>query len=302
MRAPVALFCFNRPQHLKETIQALRNNVGAFETECLVFSDAPKKESDVDRVEEVRKFLKTIDGFKTVQIIERKENLGLSKSIITGVSDLLNRFGRVIVLEDDLVTSPYFLTYMDEALTHYEDEKRVCSVNGYCYPIKTKLPETYFRRGADCWGWGTWKRAWEQFEPDGKTLLQRLRTQKLEHEFDEGGSYPYVQLLELQVKGQVDSWAIRWQASMFLKDYLTLYPGRSLVQNIGMDGSGTHCGTNEALKTSVSTSPIQVRGIPVREEPEVIAKTRHYLMHLNDPPSLFQRVISKGRRALKGIR
>ena len=143
-------------------------------------------------------------------------------------------------MEDDLVTSPHFLQYMNESLDLYQQEERVISIHAYMYPVKEELPETFFLRGADCWGWATWKRSWQLFESDGAKLLEQLNSQNLTREFNFNGSYPYVRMLKDQIKRRNNSWAIRWYASAFLANRLTLYPGASLVQNIGHDGSGVH--------------------------------------------------------------
>jgi GT2 family glycosyltransferase len=173
--APVALFTYNRPDHTKRTIESLLNNELADKTDIFIFCDAAKKTEDKNKVDEVRSFLRTINGFKNIEIIERTANLGLAKSIISGVTDVINKFGKIIVLEDDMITSRYFLSYMNKALNIYDIETDVISIHGYVYPVKNRLPETFFLKGADCWGWATWKRGWDLFEADGKKLLRKLK-------------------------------------------------------------------------------------------------------------------------------
>jgi hypothetical protein len=216
-------------------------------------------------VDSVRKYLKTITGFKKVTIIEREGNLGLANSIISGVTEIVNRFGRVIVLEDDLVCSPYFLKYMNEALDFYEKEDTVISIHGYVYPVAGKLPETFFLKGADCWGWATWKRGWDLFEPDGKKLLDGLSKRNLRKEFDFNGTFPYTKMLKDQIRGKNNSWAIRWHSSAFLNGKLTLYPGMSLIRNIGTDESGTHSGKTDMYDVAISRDPVPVSEIPIEE-------------------------------------
>lgn len=240
MAAPIALFVYNRPSHTKLAISALANNTHAKESDLIIFSDGPRFYSDRKLVDEVRSFIRTINSFKSVRIVESKFNKGLAESIIDGVTEILETSESIIVLEDDLITSPYFLQYMNEALDLYQYEGKVISVHAYIYPVKGKLPETFFIRGADCWGWATWKRGWQLFESDGAKLLKRLKSQNLTREFDFNGSYPYTKMLKDQIKGRRNSWAIRWYASAFLANRLTLYPGTSLVRNIGHDGSGVH--------------------------------------------------------------
>ncbi len=262
--SPIILFVYNRPWHTEQTVEALKKNKVASESNLFIFSDGPKVENDAN-VRKVREYTRTIDGFKSVTIIEREKNLGLANSVIAGVTEIVNRFGKVIVLEDDLVTSKYFLKFMNDALDFYEHEEKVISIHGYIYPVKSKLPETFFLKGADCWGWATWKRGWRIFNSNGNELLKRIKEQDIHNEFDFNGAYPFTDMLEAQVKGKVDSWAIRWHASAFLKGKLTLYPCRSLVSNIGMDNSGTHCGENKEFDNSLSEYRVEVQKIEVVE-------------------------------------
>jgi len=240
--APIVLFAYNRPEHTRWTLEALQKNELADESDLYFFSDGAKNETAKQQIVQVRNYIRSVTGFRKVEIIERSENWGLARSIISGVTEIVNKYGKIIVLEDDLVASPFFLKYMNEALDLYEREDNVISIHGYIYPVKEKLPETFFLRGADCWGWATWKRGWEIFEPDGNKLLMELKDKKLTKEFDFDGSYPYVKMLEDQIADKNNSWAIRWYASAFLANKLTLYPGESLVHNSGFDGSGTHSG------------------------------------------------------------
>lgn len=240
--APIALFVYKRPGHTQRTVTALRRNELAAESDLVVFCDGPTDSVESrQQVQEVRRYVATIDGFKSVRIVESTANLGLAKSIVNGVSATVADFGRVIVLEDDMVTSRHFLEFMNGALDLYESDTEVISIHGYVYPVREVLPETFFLRGADCWGWATWERGWSLYEPDGEKLLQRLTSEKLDNAFDFDGTRRFTRMLKDQIAGRNDSWAIRWYASAFLRQKLTLYPGRSLVHNIGMDASGTHC-------------------------------------------------------------
>lgn len=264
--APIALFAYNRPWHTRQTVEALLRNAEAPQSALYVFSDGPRDGSASRSVAEVRSYIRNIAGFKSVDIVEREINFGLARSIIDGVTRVCEEHGRVIVVEDDLVTSPYFLAYMNAALALYEYDESVISIHGYVYPVKAVLPETFFLRGADCWGWATWKRGWELFEPDGSALLKELMQRQLTHRFDFDGTYPYAKMLRNQIRGKNNSWAIRWYASAFLRDKLTLYPGRSLVLNIGHDSSGKHCSTTDAYRSEISNFPVEVRQIDVDED------------------------------------
>jgi hypothetical protein len=276
--APIVLFTYNRPWHLMQTVSALLKNSLVSESEIFIFSDGPKNEDDESKVAEVRKYIKTIKGFKRVEIIERDKNWGLANNIIDGITKVVNQYGKVVVLEDDLITSPYFLKFMNDGLNIYEEEEKVISVHGYVYPIKG-LPEIFFLRGADCWGWATWKRGWDLFEKDGKKLLDELEKRKLTKLFDFKGAYPYTKMLKEQVEGKVDSWAIRWYASAFIHEKLTLYPGISFVKHIG--DLGTHVKGNVwRLDVKLLEKPIFVKRIPPIEDPEVRKKIEDFLFRI----------------------
>jgi hypothetical protein len=259
--APIALFAYNRPFHLRQTVEALQKNDLASTSHLHIFCDSANSPVNQQSVQGVRTYAKTVAGFAKVFTREQTRNLGLANSIISGVTNLAGEHGRVIVLEDDLVTSRWFLRFMNEGLAFYADEPRVASIHGYVYPVNDELPETFFIRGADCWGWATWDRAWACFNSDAGALLERLRELQLEQSFDYGGAAQNVRMLKEYLAGQNDSWAIRWHASTFIANKLTLYPGRSLVRNIGFDGSGTHC------KTQSNDHDVELAQRPVTIEP-----------------------------------
>lgn len=295
--APVALFVYKRPRHTQKTVEALRANSLANKTDLYIFSDGPRTEQDGEFVQQVRNYIAEVKGFKSINIIERYENHGLSRSIIDGVSHLCRERGRVIVLEDDLVVSPFFLEFMNDGLDLYEKNENVISIHGYSYPTLHKLPELFFLRGADCWGWATWRRGWDLFEADGSKLLSRLRACGLRKEFDFNGTYPYTRMLQDQVRGKNDSWAIRWYASAFLEKRLTLYPGRSLVHNIGNDSSGTHCGSSGDFAGMLTSEPIKVWKLPT-EESEA-ARRQFEMFFMNIRPAWHQRLKRRTSRLLR---
>jgi hypothetical protein len=261
-----------------QTISALQKNELSNKSNLFIFSDGWKTEEDKQKVVNVREYLKTIKGFKKLEIIERDKNWGLTSNIINGVTRIVNEYGKVIVLEDDLVISPYFLKFINDGLNIYEEEEKVISVHGYVYPIKG-LPEIFFLRGADCLGWATWKRGWDLFEKDGKKLLDELEKRKLTKLFDFNGAYPYTKMLKDQVEGKVDSWAIRWYASAFIHEKLTLYPGISLVKHIG--DLGTHIkGNSWWLDVELSEKPIFIKKIPPIEDPQIRKKFENFLFRM----------------------
>lgn len=261
--ATVALFVYNRPSHTRQTVEALLMNQLAKVSDLIIFSDAPKSEEQAEAVLAVRDYIHKIEGFKSVTIIEREKNFGLARSIIEGVTSVVNECGRIIVLEDDLVVAPHFLDFMNEALEVYAGEDRVMHISGYMYPTgNTALPETIFLRVSSCWGWATWARAWNAFNPDAQNLLDTLRAKKLEYEFDVHGAVSYVKMLQNQASDGIDSWAIRWYASVFLNGGLCLHPAISLVRNIGHDGTGVHCGSS----TMYDVPALNVKPIIARQD------------------------------------
>jgi hypothetical protein len=185
--------------------------------------------------------------------------MGLAANIIDGVTQVVNEYGRIIVLEDDLLTSSFFLKYMNEALAMYEDVDEVISVHGYVYPIKRQLPENFFLIHTDSLGWGTWKDKWVYFNPNGEELLRQLTQKRLLRQFNFDESYDFAKMLRRQIKGENNSWAIRWYASAFLENKLSLFPGRSLVFHNGGDNTGTNCVYESWLDVDLSESPINLR-------------------------------------------
>lgn len=263
MRAPILLFAYDRPVHVRRTVKALQGNDLSSLSDLIVFSDGAASLSQQAKVDEVRSCLANITGFRSITIHHRLHNYGLAKSIIEGVTQVLSEYDRVIVLEDDMVTSPFFLNYMNEALERFAEDERVVSVHGWRFPTDKVLPEAFFLHGADCWGWGTWARGWKLFNSNGQELLDEIDRRGLRNVFDFNGTYPYSRMLEDQIKGANNSWAIRWYASAFLAGKLTLYPGRSLVHNIGNDNSGTHGGKTDRLDVKLSSTPIDLQHVSV---------------------------------------
>lgn len=292
--APIAVFAYKRPEHLRRTVQALLANPEAASSHLTVFCDGPRSEADLADVQAVRALAKSIQGCASLDVVESGTNLGLAGSVIRGVGEMLRHRDRVVVLEDDLVVGPHFLRYMNDAMRCYAEDERVVSIHGYLYPVTARLPETFFLRGADCWGWATWQRAWRCFRPDAVDLLADMRRRRLERRFDLDGAYPYTRMLEDCIKGRNDSWAIRWHASVFLNGGLTLYPGSSQVQNIGADGSGVHVAHTRSFEHVNWGREIKVGGIAVEESLEARRAVGAYLSTLR--PTFTRRVLGQLRR------
>lgn len=276
---PVALFAYDRVDHLKNTVEHLAQNAGAENTMLIVFSDGAKHQSDASSVERVRTYLRSIKWFSSIKIVESETNQGLSRSIIGGVTRVLDESNAIIVLEDDMVTSKYFLQYMNDFLGLYQDEPRVASIHGYCYPIRFDgLPETFFVKGADCWGWGTWKRAWNIFSSDGRKLHDRLVERKLMKRFNFDYTYDYEGMLLDQILGRNDSWAVRWYASALLNGMLTLYPRGSFVRNIGNDLSGTHMGKTDAFDVKLNNAPFALEKTQIEENAVAVSEFKRFFI------------------------
>jgi hypothetical protein len=297
--APIALFVYNRPRHTRKTLDALARDSQAGRSDLHIFSDAARTPADAGRVEEVRRIIRSTTGFQRVRILERSDNFGLSRSIIDGVSALCHDQGRVIVMEDDLVVSPQFLTFMNQALDRYRDEPRAMQIAGSMFPVADPdtLPQSFFSRLAASWGWATWKRAWDCFQADVGILFGEIESRRLEHAFDIDGSYPYTSMLRRQASGSIDSWAVRWYASMFLTGGLCLRPARSLVHNIGFDGSGVHCGSTKAFDVQLSEDPVCVFPDRVEECREAIEAIAVFFRSCEE--SSFMKVVNRAKAWLR---
>lgn len=263
--APIVIFTYNRPEHTRQTVEALQRNLYASESDLIIYSDAPKDERAKEGVDETRKYIKTISGFKSLRIVEREMNMGLANSLIDGITAVVTEYGNIIVVEDDLISSPYFLQFMNEGLEKYKDNDRVASIHGYVNPVKDILPENFFLSYASSWGWATWSRAWKIFEADGVKLMKNLEERNLKKHIDLNNSYYFVKMLTNYIQGKNSSWAIRWYISIVLNDKLCLYPGRSLIAQNGCDGSGTHSTDDDWFDVELSDSPIKLIDIPVEE-------------------------------------
>jgi len=287
--APIALFVYNRPEHTRRTLNYLKNNLLADESRLYIFSDAPKTDADIAQVDEVRALIKNAEGFKSVKVIERKTNLGLANSIIAGVTQLVNEYEKVIVFEDDLLSSPYTLTYFNQALDRYANTDNVMHIGAYMYPLTGNfLPETFFFRAATSWGWATWARAWKHFEPDVDKLIAQFNQKKILQFSIDGNMNFWKQIQEFK-SGKNNSWAIRWYASIFLRGGLTLNPAKSLIQNIGNDGSGIHSNKEDIYQVPIHKEAITYFPDVIEESAEAHLVIKHFLR--NRKGSLWQRLM-----------
>jgi hypothetical protein len=294
--APIILFCYNRPEHLGITLNALSKNTFAEQSEIFIFCDGEKKNAEKNellKIQKVRNIVKKQKWALKTTIIENQENQGLAKSIIYGVTYVLNKFDRVIVLEDDIVPEKGFLKYMNQALEMYENDSKVGCIHAWNYPMNTfnKKQTTFFLKGADCWGWATWKRAWNHFNPNGTILYEEIIKRNLQFNFNRNGTIDFTGMLMDQINNKNDSWAIRWHASLFIKDMYCLHPVKPIVTNFGLDGSGIHCGNLEINQNT--TTEIKLEKLKVTESEEFFLhfKYRKWSIFLGKLRNIFSRII-----------
>jgi hypothetical protein len=244
----------------------------------------------------VREIGRSENRFRSVTVHSRERNLGLASSIIQGTSQLCQQFGEVIVLEDDMLTSPNFLGFMNKALRTYEACDEVISVHGYVYPLRRPPESCFFLKGADCWGWATWARGWGLFESDAAKLYQKLKERKLLQRFNYEGTYDYEKLLLDNSKGLNDSWAVRWYASALLEGKLTLYPPRSLIHNFGLDRSGSNCGEDRSFDVELQVELPQFPAGPVAEDAAAYQEFCRFFQGRNDILARLKRFLSVALR------
>jgi hypothetical protein len=275
--APIALFVYNRPDHTRRTLSSLQKNVLAEESRLYIFSDGAKTDADNGRVDEVRQLAGQVSGFKSVKLIKREQNVGLANSIISGVTQLTAEYGKVIVFEDDLLSSPYTLEYFNEALDRYMTEDKVMHIGAYMYDLKTpNLPQTFFYRAATSWGWATWARAWQHFEPDVDKLIQQFDAARI-HQFSIEGTMNFWKQMQEFKTGKNNSWAIRWYASIFLWGGLTLNPSHSLIQNIGHDGTGVHSNNEDIYQVRIAQQPVKEYPTVIKEDMQAYLAIKQFL-------------------------
>jgi acetyltransferase-like isoleucine patch superfamily enzyme len=246
--APITLFVYNRPWHTQKTVEALQKNKLAKESELFIYSDEVKNGDAQKSVDEVRAYIANIDGFKKITIIKREKNWGLADSIIDGVTKIVNEYGRIIVLEDDLVTSPYFLKFMNEALEFYKDKDRVWHISGWNNPIETDgLDDVFLWRAMNCWGWATWADKWCNFDKNIDLTIKEFSKKDIVA-FNLDGYQDFWSQVVANKKQVTNTWAVFWYACIFKNNGLCLNPSKTFVVNIGIDSSGDNCGSNDTYK------------------------------------------------------
>lgn len=244
MAHPIAIFGYKRPEHLDTCLKSLELNELAIESDIYILIDGPKCSSEAILVNQCIDIAEKNWRFKNKKIITYNKNLGLRQSIRIGIDKIFEFHNSIIVVEDDLQVHPKFISFISDGLDKYKDEQRIGSIQGFSM-IERELEECYFLPSADSWGWGTWKSRWKTVNWDSSYLLAEIEKRKLTKQFNYDNSYNFTNLLRLNSMGKIDSWAIDWQASIFLDNKLSLYPPFNMVSNIGMGDGATH--TNQGL-------------------------------------------------------
>jgi len=280
--APIALFVYNRPEHTLRTLEALQKNELAEKSKLYIFSDGAKTPEDEPMVKAVRAICSEIKGFREIQLIEKEKNQGLANSIIAGVSKLFEDYEKLIIMEDDLLSSPFFLSYMNEALNTFKAEPKVWHISGWNYPIDTEgLNDAFLWRVMNCWGWGSWRDRWQHFEKNPQKLIETFSKAEIAR-FDLNGTSDFWEQVELNASGRFNTWAIFWYASIFQHNGLCLNPAESYILNIGLDGSGMHGKDDRGLLDSSLSKkfPLDLN-IKIEEDKLAVKRVEKLLYSIN---------------------
>lgn len=285
--SPIVLFAYNRPTHTQRTLDALSSNPEALESNLYIYCDGPKSkitDEDLKKIDQVVNIAKREKRFKKVEVRVSKKNKGLPSSIVSGVTEIVEKYGRVIVLEDDIETSSGFLKYMNDALNIYEKNGVVMHISGYMYPNNRDLPETFFFKVPLCWGWATWSRSWEHFNNDSVYLWNQLKSKNQLNSLDKFGSNYLSSQLADNISGKLNTWFIKWHASVLLQNGCTLYPKKSLVENFGFDNTGVHNGVHTEFMHKSLASKINVEPIDLVESKNAELIIKNFYKTVKEKP------------------
>lgn len=293
---PIALFVYNRPVHTRQTIEALKNNRISDQSDLIIFSDAPENKASEIEVMKVREYISSIKGFNSVKVVERENNLGLADSIIDGVSQLCDEHGKVIVLEDDLITSNRFLEFMNLALDRYSDQKKVWHISGWNYPIEANaLPEVFFMRVMNCWGWATWADRWEHFRKNPGRIMHEWDDEKI-RKFNLDGANNFWAQVTGNHAGTIKTWAVFWYATIFEHQGLCLNPAKTFIQNIGHDGSGEHCSETDVYSSALSRELVTNFPDPESENTKAVGLIQEFYRSIK--PNVFLRAVAQLKKSI----
>ncbi len=308
-KTPIAFFVYNRPAHAALALETLSCCERLDECSLRIYCDGPKNAAVAEGVAAARQVARDWAKRLGAEVVERETNLGLARSIVTGVTDFCESHGRVIVLEDDFALNPSFLDYMLQALDRYADEPNVYQVSGYMFPLEHPAkPDAFFLPLTTTWGWATWARAWRVFDWDAADALEKLRDPKLRRSFDLDGSYPYSAMLEQRLRNENDSWGILFWWAVFKAGGLALHPRESLVWVGGFDRSGTHCGdaawSVPQPRESITERPHSRFELPRAVEPDLAAykRIKKFLQKEQYPTSITGRLWRKVEQYASAVR
>lgn len=286
--APIVMFAYSRPALTLNTLESLSRNAEAGYSELFVYADGAKANASEEtkaNIQRVREIVLSKAWCQKVTLVASEHNKGLANSVIAGVTELVNRYGKVIVIEDDISLSAYFLRFMNDALNQYESDERVSSIGAWNYFCPAEVSGNhFFLRHPDSIAWATYQRAWAMFNPDGKFLLKKIRERRLERYFNLENAVNLTKMLEKQTQGKVDSWAVRWTASVLLAGKLTLYPQYPLARHEGFV-RGTNFSAGDNLYDAglvLCEHPLFVEQLPVVENAAAVAayiKKHHKINH-----------------------
>jgi hypothetical protein len=305
--APIVLFVYNRPEHTEKTLYALKNNTLAAESKLFIYSDGPKNPDNIELIENVKQVREVIKKEKwcgDVQIFKSDNNKGLANSIRFGVTDIISKYGEIIVLEDDLVTSPAFLTYMNKALCFYQNYKSVFSISGYCLPSKKfSVPIDYkydvfagLRNSS--WGWATWSDRWNQVDWDLKAYNTIKKNEAIKHAFNRGGDDVF-ELLDMQQTGKLNIWSIQFTVAHFVNHGVSIIPTKSYVDNIGHDGSGENCYVRSGLQHNSLNQDEEIKFLDILYQDKQIINA-YYNAYCRKRRPIWKKIINRISRILGG--
>jgi GR25 family glycosyltransferase involved in LPS biosynthesis len=292
--APVVLFVYNRLEHTRKTVQALAANDLAKDTDLFIYSDGAKDDKDGDKVADIRSYIDGVKGFKSVTVFKKSENTGLAKSITDGVTEIVNRFGRVVVLEDDIVTGRHFLKYINQALEVYKEHEKVMHISGWNFPMNFDAASSCILwRYMSCWGWATWADRWCYYKKDTEDLLSRYSKQDIDR-LNLDGTANFWRQVKQNHHNKINTWAIFWYCSIFDRDGLCISPMKSLVNNIGMDDSGVHCTGYDPYKNTSVDEDVEIKLEPISENRDALECLKEYLNETT--PSILTKVYYKAKQ------
>lgn len=305
--APIVLFVYNRPKHTLQTIHALQKNEYADKSDLIIFADGPKSNADsitIENIKEVRNIIHKISGFKDIIINESEKNIGLDTSVINGVTKVLDSYGKAIVVEDDIVTHPSFLHFMNDCLNTYQNQDNIYMVTGYNHNIR--VPNWYHKdvysvhRGCS-WGWGIWKNRWNKADWSMQGYEKIVQNKKAAKKFTRAGK-DMLPLLIDQMKEEVPAWDIRWDFCLYTHDAFCIRPVNSLVLNIGLDGSGAHNGIDNPWKKTAPFPKTDVFSYNLPFPIEFSSFLEYRLRSFIDgDPTIFQRLSYSIKKRFKKI-